>query len=472
MHNLSAIELHKRFISKELTAIQIVQHFLNRIQELNPTLQAFLHVFEKEALEIAKSQDARLEKGEKLGRLAGVPFGLKDNIHLKGQKSTCGSNFLSNYTAPFTATVVKNLMDEDAIPIGKCNMDEFAMGSSTENSAFFPSRNPVNESLSPGGSSGGSCAAVGGRLCPIALGTDTGGSIRQPASFTGTVGFKPTYGRNSRYGVVAFGSSFDQVGPITNYAEDAALAMEVMGKHCENDATSLPGNVGNILDGLDHPIQGKKIGVPFDAIKKPYHASFEKSLETLKEMGAELIPITLSYLHSLIPVYYILSTAEASTNLARFDGIRYGQRAKEAKTLDEVYDLSKQLGYGHEVKKRIILGTFVLSSGYQDAFYKKAQKVRTLVIREVAEIFESVDMIALPTATNPAFPLGSIQDPVTMYEQDLYTTLANLAGLPAVSVPTHMGPESLPMGLQFVGKQKDDGKVLRYAYQFEKELSS
>ncbi len=414
--------------------------------------------------------DKKRERGEQLGKLAGIPVAVKDNIHIKDELSTCASQFLTNFIAPFDSTVVKLIEKEDAIIIGKTNLDEFAMGSSTENSSMKTTRNPWNLECAPGGSSGGSAAAVAARFVPIALGSDTGGSIRQPASLCGVVGFKPTYGRVSRYGLVAFGSSLDQIGPITACTEDAALVMEVIGKHCCRDSTSIPMETESYLNQLKNNLEGVKIGVPFQFLqdlKGEAKKAFDSALETMKKSGASVCEVDLSILKYSIAVYYILATAEACTNLARFDGVRYGVRAPDAKTLDQVYDRSKELGFGPEVKRRIMLGTFVLSTGYRDAYYKKAQKVRTLMIEQYKKAFEKCDLIAMPTSTSGAFKIGSIKDPLSMYLEDIYTISVNLGGLPAVNIPNGLTAEQLPLGIQLIGPQKEDVKVLSLAHALE-----
>lgn len=473
MHRLSAIELRDQFISGKVTAVEITQHFLDRIEKLDGQVGAFLLVLKERALAKAKALDEKKARGEPLGKLAAVPIGVKDNIHVEGVISTCGSKFLANYKAPFSATAVKLLEQEDAIIIGKMNMDEFGMGSSTENSAYKLSNNPWNLKCTPGGSSGGSAAAVSARLCLIALGSDTGGSIRQPASLCGIVGFKPTYGRVSRYGLVAFGSSLDQIGPLATNAADAALVMEVMGKHCEKDATSNPEGTESYLENLPETLKGKKIGVPWQFLSQLAEEPkkvFMQSLEQLKELGAEIVDVDLSILKYSLAIYYILATAEASTNLARFDGVRYGVRSARAKTLDEVYDYSKEEGFGQEVKRRILLGTYVLSAGYQDAYYRKAQKVRTLIIRSYEKAFEQCDCVATPVSPFAAFELGSIKDPLQMYLEDIYTISANLAGIPSVSVPCGFTSDGKPLGIQLMGPQKQDVRVLQFAHALEKKL--
>jgi aspartyl-tRNA(Asn)/glutamyl-tRNA(Gln) amidotransferase subunit A len=470
IHALTAREIHDKFLKGELTAVAITEAFLKRIEQYNGQIGAFLTVLKERALEKAKSLDAKKAAGKKLGKLAAIPIAIKDNMHIKGEISTCASKFLTNYRAPFDSTVVRLLEEEDAILIGKTNMDEFAMGSSNENSALQMTYNPWNLKCTPGGSSGGSAAAVAARLCPLALGSDTGGSIRLPAAFCGIVGFKPTYGRVSRYGLVAYASSLDQIGPIATNSEDAALLMEVIGKHCEKDSTSLPAEGEQYLSQMKGSIQGMKIGVPWEFLKELAPESkkvFEQSLEVLKKLGAQIVEVDLSLLKYSLPVYYILATAEASTNLARFDGIRYGLRSSRAQTLEEVYDLSRSEGFGDEVKRRILLGTFVLSSGYQDAYYKKAQKIRTLLIRSYQEAFKKCDLVASPVSPFSAFEMGSIKDPLQMYLEDIYTIGINLAGLPAVSVPAGFTTEGMPMGLQLIGPQKHDVRVMQASKAFE-----
>lgn len=471
MHTLSAIELRDKFLRGELTSTAIVNFYLDRIAKYDKQIGAFLTVFQERALIKAKALDEKRAAKKTLGKLAGIPIALKDNMHLKGEISTCGSKFLTNYRAPFDSTVAQLLESEDAILIGKTNMDEFAMGSSTENSALQKTINPWAIRCTPGGSSGGSAAAVAARLCPIALGSDTGGSIRQPASLCGIIGFKPTYGRVSRNGLVAFGSSLDQIGPMTTQTADAGLVMEVIGRHCDRDSTSIPMPPEEYLSTFNGNIQGMKIGVPWhflDGLESEARRSFDRSIDLLKKLGAQIVDIDLSILKYSLATYYIVATAEASTNLARFDGIRYGNRSAKAKTLDEVYELSKEEGFGHEVKRRIMLGTFVLSAGYQSAYYKKAQKIRTLIIRRYKEAFAVCDLIATPVSPFPAFEVGSITDPLQMYLADIYTIATNLAGLPCVSVPSDFSKEGKPIGLQLIGPQKLDRRVLQAAYAFEK----
>lgn len=470
MHKLSATQLRDKFLKGELSALEITESFLNRIEKYDNQIGAFLSVLNERAIAKAKNLDKRRSQGESFGKLAAVPVAIKDNIHIKGELSTCGSKFLTNYRAPFDSTAVKLLEEEDAILIGKTNCDEFAMGSSTENSAFKKTFNPWDLKCTPGGSSGGSSAAVAARLCPLSIGSDTGGSIRQPASLCGVVGMKPTYGRVSRYGLVAFGSSLDQIGPFATDVTDAALIMEVLARHCEKDSTSISIPPEHYVKQLKTDVKGLKIGVPWKFLEQlapEARSLFDRSLDTFKELGAQIVDIDLSILKYSIPVYYILATAEASTNLARFDGIRYGIRSPKAKTLDEVYDLSKEEGYGPEVKRRILLGTYVLSAGYQDAYYKKAQKVRTLIIQSYKEAFKKCDLVALPVSPFAAFEIGSKKDPLQMYLEDIYTISANLAGIPGISVPSAFTKDGKPIGLQLLGPQKCDAAVLQAAFAFE-----
>lgn len=475
MYTLSAIEIRDQFVRGEASAVAIVQHFLNRIASYDGQIGAFLRIDSARILAKAEQLDKKRASGAPLGKLAGIPIAIKDNILVEGDLTTCASRFLRNFKAPYDATAIRLLEEEDAIIFGKTNMDEFAMGSSTENSALQKTVNPWNLNCTPGGSSGGSAAAVAARLCPMALGSDTGGSVRQPASFCGIVGFKPTYGRISRSGLVAFGSSLDQIGPMTSCAADTALLMEVLGRHCEKDSTSIPQGPQDYLSKLDGVIKGMKIGVPWqflEGLSPEIKQLFMKSLDVLKSLGAVIIDIDLSILNTSIPVYYILATAEASTNLARFDGIRYGERSPQAHTLDEVYDLSKEEGFGPEVKRRILLGTYVLSAGYQDAYYKKAQKVRTLIIASYKSAFEKCDLIATPVAPSTAFEHEAIKDPLQMYLEDIYTLGANLGGVPAISVPAGFSHDNKPFGLQLTGPQMKDVEVVRAAHAFEKAIAS
>lgn len=473
MYNQSAIETRDQFLRGERSATSIARYYLNRIAKFENQIGSFLKVYEERALNQAEQLDKKRAAGQPLGKLAGIPIAVKDNILVKGEITTCASKFLTNFRAPYNASVTEQLLANDAIILGKTNMDEFAMGSSTENSALQKTYNPWNLSCTPGGSSGGSAAAVAARFAPLALGSDTGGSVRLPGAFCGVVGYKPTYGRVSRFGLVAFGSSLDQIAPLSVYTADTALMMEVIGRHCPKDSTSIQEGPAEYTKQFKDSIQGMKIGVPWQFLsnlsEEPRKA-FEHSLQLMREKGGQIIEVDLSILQTSIEVYYILATAEASTNLARFDGIRYGQRSPRAKTLDEVYDFSKEEGFGPEVKRRILLGTYVLSAGYQDAYYRKAQKVRTLIIRSFKEAFAKCDLIATPVSPFAAFEMGSIQDPVQMYLQDIYTVGVNLAGVPAISLPNTLTKEGMPLGLQLIGPQKGDGLVLSTAHSLEKIL--
>lgn len=468
---ISAREMQQRVKTGQSTALDTLDACLKTISSKDNGVGAFLSILDDRAREKAAKIDAKRNAGKSLGKLAGVPIAIKDNIHIRGEITSCASKFLDNYTALFDATVIRLLEAEDAVLIGKTNLDEFAMGSSTENSALKKTQNPWNLSKIPGGSSGGSAAAVSARMCPLSLGSDTGGSIRQPAALCGVVGFKPTYGRVSRYGLVAFGSSLDQIGPFSLNVEDAALCMDVIGTHCERDSTSLNRPCGNYLDAISQPIEGRRIGVPWkflEGMDPECRRLFDASIEVYKNMGCTIVDLDLSILNAAIGTYYILATAEASTNLARFDGVRYGQRSKKAESLQDVYDYSKQEGFGPEVKRRIMLGTFVLSAGYRDAYYKKAQKVRRLIIDAFRKVFTIADVVLTPTTPTAAFERGSHKDPITMYQEDIFTIPANLSGLPGISIPGGFTAEGMPVGLQIMGPQQRDATVLQMAHAFEK----
>lgn len=471
LYKLSALEIHNLFISNQLSAQEIVSYFLNRIQKYDPQIKSLLKVLSLRAEKKALLLDKKRKDKKTLGKLAGIPIIIKDNIHIKGEITTCGSKILENYKAPFDASVVNFLENEDAIILGKSNMDEFAMGGSTEYSAFFPTHNPWNLSCIPGGSSGGSAAAVAARLAPLSLGSDTGGSIRQPAAFCGITGFKPTYGRVSRFGLVAYGSSLDQIGPLGTNVKDIALAMEILSHPCFRDSTNLKMPIESYTEHLPFDLKEIKIGVPWhflEGLETNKLKEIQKSIEILKKLGAKIIDIDLDILKYSIAVYYILAPAEASTNLARFDGIKYGLRSKKAKDLDEVYELSRDEGFGAEVKRRIMLGTYVLSSGLQVAYYKKAQKVRTLIIKAYEKAFDICDLIVLPTAPTSASTIGKTTDPFIYYLQDLYTVSINLAGLPAISIPSGFDEKNMPCGLQLIGPQLHDTLVIRAGHAFEK----
>lgn len=475
MYKKSALELRDLFLEKKISAVEITNYFLNRIAKFDKDLNCFINVLSKRALNRAKELDEKLKNNQPIGKLASVPLVIKDNMNIKDEITTCGSKFLTNYKAVFSSTLVELLEGEGAIILGKTNLDEFAMGTSCENSSFFPTKNPWDLSCVPGGSSGGSAAAVAARLAPISFGSDTGGSIRQPAAFCSIIGYKPTYGRVSRYGLVAFGSSFDQIGPMANSIDDIALIMEVIGRHCNKDSTSLDLPKESYLDNKKVSFENIKIGVPQNFLKdlKPnIRKNFDNSLKILKDLGAKIIDIDLDILKYSIAVYYILATAEASTNLARFDGIRYGKRSKNAKTLKEIYELSRDEGFGTEVKRRIMLGTYVLSAGYHDAYYKKAQKVRTLIIQAFEKAFSVCDFVAMPTTPSSCFKIGAIANPIEMYLQDLFTVSANLAGLPAISLPSGFDSNNKPLAFQLFAPVLQDVKLIQNAKIFEQAIKS
>lgn len=471
MHQLTALEIRRKFTKGEVQAETIARYFLDRIALYDKNIGAFVDLFDERMMHKARLLDQKRAAGGPLGKLAAVPIALKDNIHVRGELTTCASKCLLNSRAPFDATVTRLLEHEDALLIGKTNMDEFAMGSSTEYSALKLTRNPWNQTCSPGGSSGGSAAAVAARFCPIALGSDTGGSIRQPAAFCGVTGFKPTYGRVSRFGLVGLGSSMDQIGPLTHNTVDAALVMEVIGRPCAHDATSLASPPEDYLSCMAQPISGVKIGV-FPELLQNIHPEtkyyFEAALEVYRDLGAKLIEINLGMLKYSMAAYSILGAAEASISLGKFDAIWNGKLSERSEPSNEIPALSRTENLGMEVKRRILLGAIVLSSGFQDEYYKQAQKVRTLIIREYQHAFtELCDLIATPTSPFPTFDLGSIKDPAQMYLADMYTIGSNLAGLPAISVPCGFSSDNKPLGLQLIGPQKEDRRVLRTGHAFE-----
>jgi aspartyl-tRNA(Asn)/glutamyl-tRNA(Gln) amidotransferase subunit A len=467
---LSAAQIAAQVRSRQVSAEEVTRAALARIERCDPPLHAFLHVCAERALASARRVDAEVARGE-APPLAGVPVAIKDVLDIAGLPTTCGSRILEGYAPPFTATAVARLEDAGAIVIGKTNMDEFAMGSSNENSAYGPVRNPWDRERVPGGSSGGSAAAVAADLAPIALGTDTGGSIRQPAALCGVVGLKPTYGRVSRYGLVAFASSLDQIGPFSRTVEDAALVSESLFGRDPRDATSAEVPAGGLRDVLGQGVEGLRIGVPWSFLEKGVDAkvmeAFRQALVDLEAAGARIVETALPHSAHAIATYYIVATAEASSNLARFDGVRYGLRAPGARNLRELYGKSRDLGFGPEVKRRIILGTFVLSSGYYDAYYRRAQKVRTLIRRDFEQALTACDLVATPTTPTPAFRLGEkTDDPLQMYLEDIFTVPASLAGIPGLSLPCGLAA-GLPVGLQLLGRPFDEATLLRagHAYQ-------
>jgi len=463
--------LHNKLIDKEITVTDLVEASFNRIQEVDGQVKAFLTLNEEGARADAKALDEQLNNGSERGLLFGLPVGLKDNIMKQGLKTTCASRFLANYESIYDATVVEKLKAAQAITIGKQNMDEFAMGSSTENSSHFPSRNPWNTDYVPGGSSGGSAASVAAGEVYFSLGSDTGGSIRQPASYCGIVGLKPTYGLVSRYGVVAFASSLDQIGPLTKNVEDAAYVLQAIAGHDPLDSTSANVAIPDYISALSGDIRGLRIALPKeymgDGIDSDVKAKVTEAIKVLQQLGATVEEVSLPHTEYAVAAYYILASSEASANLSRFDGVRYGFRAADADNLLDIYTKSRSQGFGQEVKRRIMLGTYTLSSGYYDAYYIKAQKVRTLIKQDFDQVFEKYDLIVGPTVPRTAFKLGDqVGDPLTMYLNDILTIPVNLAGIPAITVPCGLS-NGLPVGLQLIGSQFGESTLLRAAHAFE-----
>ncbi len=462
MFHRPAHELLVGLRSRQVRARDLVSATLDRIRQQDASLHAFLATRDAQALAEAERVDAELDAGRDPGPLAGLPVALKDNLCLRGMPTTCGSRMLEDFVPPYDATVVRRLQEAGAIVVGKTNMDEFAMGSSTENSAFGPTRNPWDPSRVPGGSSGGSAAAVAAGMVPLALGSDTGGSIRQPAAFCGVTGLKPTYGRVSRYGLVAFASSLDQVGPLAWDAWDCALLLKVLAGLDSHDATSSDQPVPDYVEALEQGLEGLRLGIPrafLEELDSEMAASFEEGARALAGCGATLVDVDLPHLGYALPTYYILAPAEASSNLARYDGVRYGLR-REAPEVASMMRRSRAAGFGPEVKRRIMLGTHTLSAGYHEAYYGRAQKVRTVLQRDFEKALGQADLLLLPTTPAPAFPLGEkVADPLGMYLSDIYTVGVNLAGLPALSVP--IAPvRGLPAGLQVLGRPWDEQRVL------------
>ncbi len=455
----------------EFSVREVVESYLDRA-ETKADLNAFISLEPEGAIRRAEEVDRRIRAGE-AGRLAGLVVAVKDNIVIGGQRTTCGSRILAEYVSPYTATVVEKMLAEDAIIIGKTNMDEFAMGSSNETSYFGPARNPHDPDRVPGGSSGGSAVAVAAGLCCAALGSDTGGSIRQPAALCGVVGLKPTYGRVSRYGLVAYASSLDQIGPLAHTVYDASLLAEVIFGYDPRDSTSVDKPVPEIVESLDEGVKGLRIGLPREyfgeGLQAEVREATQKAARALEAAGATVEEVSLPHTDYAIATYYILATAEASSNLARYDGARYGYRSAESRTLEEMYVNSRSEGFGVEVKRRIMLGTYVLSAGYYEAYYRRAQKVRTLIRRDFLRAFETCDVVLTPTSPTTAFRLGEkVDDPLTMYLSDVYTVSVNLAGLPAVSVPFGTDSAGLPIGVQVIGRTFDEATVMRVAAALER----
>jgi len=469
---LSASEQHDAIVNKEIKAVELLDSLYSHIEKENDEIGAFNSLTKEIAYETSKTVDEKVEKGETLPPLAGVPLALKDNINLKNSKTTASSKILENFVSPYDANVSLKLK-ENLIPIlGKTNLDEFAMGSSNENSAFKIVRNPWNLNKVPGGSSGGSAAAVSSYQSALSLGSDTGGSIRLPASFCGIVGLKPTYGRVSRYGLIAFGSSLDQIGPFARTVKDCAMLLSVIAGHDEHDSTSLNVEVPDYTLDLEKSIKGKKVGIIDELYSEGLSDSVKKAvdstIEMYKDLGAEIVHVSIPLIKYSIAVYYIVATAEASSNLARFDGVKYGYRTKDAETLIEMYNKTRSEGFGDEVKRRIMLGTYALSSGYYDAYYKKAQQLRRLIKHDFDKAFSQADVLISPTCPDTAFDIGSkAEDPLSMYLTDIATITANLVGIPAMSLPHSLDENGMPIGIQILAPSLEESRMLNFAQQLE-----
>ena len=471
LYNKSAHELHEMLVGKEISSKELTEAVLVRMDETEDRIHAYITETRDIALRQAAAADERIARGEQISYFEGIPGVIKDNICTKGVKTTCASKMLENFVPPYDATVMKRLETVRPVILGKANMDEFAMGGSTENSAFYPTRNPWNVECVPGGSSGGSAAAVAAGSAIWALGSDTGGSIRQPASFCGVVGMKPTYGRVSRYGLVAFASSLDQIGPVTRDVTDCAHLLQAIAGHDEQDSTSSASEVPDFTKSLVQDVKGLKIGIPKEFFVKGMDAEVEqavrRAIDKLQALGAEIQEISLPHTEYAISVYYLIAPAEAATNLERYDGVSYGARVDGADVV-EMMTKTRSEKFGEEVKRRILIGNYALSAGYYDAYYLKALKVRRLIKEDYDKAFEKVDVIVTPTAPTPAYRIGAMtNDPLKMYLQDIYTVPLNLAGLPGISVPCGYSREKLPIGLQIIGKPLDEATVLRTAYTYE-----
>jgi aspartyl-tRNA(Asn)/glutamyl-tRNA(Gln) amidotransferase subunit A len=474
VHELTAMELRDRIAARQITSVEATRTVLERIERIDPTVGAYLSVFPDRAIEAAQAVDRRIAAGEPVGPLAGVPVAIKDVMCTSFGTTTCGSRILETFHAPYDATAVRRLLAADAIIVGKTNMDEFAMGSSTENSGLKRTVNPWDTSRVPGGSSGGSAAAVAARTCCAALGSDTGGSIRQPAGFCGVVGLKPTYGRVSRYGLVAYGSSLDQIGPVAQTVADAALVLHVIAGHDPADSTSVSESIAPVsdyLEKLNEPVEGLRIGVAsgFNAGADPaVQQAVGRAVDSYRDAGAQVVEVSMPHLDYAIAAYYVIATAEASSNLARYDGVHFGHRTPNPADYIEVYSKSREEAFGKEVKRRIMLGTYALSSGYYDAYYLKALKVRNLIRADFVRAFEQCDVICMPVAPTTAFKVGEkADDPLKMYLSDIYTIGVNLSGIPGISIPCGFDEAGLPIGLQIIGPAFGEAKLLRIARMYE-----
>jgi aspartyl-tRNA(Asn)/glutamyl-tRNA(Gln) amidotransferase subunit A len=465
-------QLHQQLVSKERSAVEITQDYLDRITALEPKLHSYLTITSEQALAQAKQVDDKIAAGEDIGILAGIPMGIKDNMCTKGIRTTCASKVLANFVPPYESTVTQKLLEAGAITLGKTNLDEFAMGSSTENSAYQLTGNPWDVERVPGGSSGGSAAAVAADECAIALGSDTGGSIRQPASFCGVVGLKPTYGLVSRFGLVAYASSLDQIGPLSRTVEDSALLLQAIAGHDPRDSTSIKVEIPNYTKSLKTDLKGRRIGViketfAAEGIDATVKAAVETAIQQLKDLGAEIHEISCPQFPYGLPTYYIIAPSEASSNLARYDGVKYGVRNNND-SLMSMYTKTRAEGFGAEVKRRIMIGTYALSAGYYDAYYLKAQKVRTLIKQDFEKAFEQVDVLVCPTSPTTAFKAGEkVDDPLSMYLSDLMTIPVNLAGLPGMSLPCGFDDQGLPIGIQLIGNVLREDLLFEVGYAYE-----
>ncbi len=472
LHTLTLTQAHEMLKSKEISSVELTRSVLDRIAEKEPTIGAYITITEEQAMQAAQKADQAISNGT-ISALTGIPLGIKDVLCTRGVKTTCGSRMLENYIPPFDAHVIRRLNSDNAVMVGKLNMDEFAMGSTTEHSAYHVTKNPWDTSCIPGGSSGGSGAAVAADLCIAALGSDTGGSIRQPASHCGVVGLKPTYGRVSRFGLVAFASSLDQIGPLTKTVADSALLLQAIAGHDPDDSTSVPDPVPDYSTAMDADIKGLKVGIPtayfeMEGLDPEVAAAVKAAVETLESLGAETVPVELPHTEYGVAAYYLIAPSEASSNLARYDGVKYGLRDERQTDLIQMYRHTRSKGFGREVQRRILLGTYALSAGYYDAYYGKASQIRTLIMNDFKTAFETCDVIASPVSPTPATKIGAhAGDPLAMYLSDIYTLSTNLAGIPGISIPCGLSKAGLPIGLQLLAGHFQEGVLLRAAHHFE-----
>ncbi len=474
---LTVAELTQKLAERELSSVEVTRAYLERIADVDETIGAYITVAADQAIESARAVDEKRASGEELSMQAGVPVGIKDNLCTRGLTTTCASRMLESFVPPYDAAVVKTLHARGCVTLGKLNMDEFAMGSTTENSYFKKTRNPRNTEYVPGGSSGGAAAAVAADLAPFTLGSDTGASIRQPAAFCGVVGMKPTYGSVSRYGLIAFASSLDQIGPLTKNVRDNAVILNDIVGHDPRDATSVAREYGDYTAMIDAGVKGMRIALPDEFLGEGINAEVRDAVlaaaKVYEKLGAEIVPVSMKTLEYALPAYYVISSAEASSNLARFDGVRYGYRSEHYSDITELYKRSRSEGFGEEVKRRIMLGTFALSAGYYDAYYKKALQVRTLVMQDFARIFEGCDVILTPVAPTTAYKLGEKSlDPLEMYMGDICTVPVNIAGIPSLSIPCGTDKNGLPIGMQLIGKAFDEASLYRAGNAYEMECGA